>query len=145
LAAKSFFHQSSTATNRFLLARTPNVMKVVIILAGDAASASVRAIASEALLKLGSNHKRLAHDSQLLRTLVENVAQMDLRNEWLAQAARCSVQTILALAGHPAARERIAKQLGLLAILSKYAISCETDVELKKAALQGVIVLVPYI
>jgi hypothetical protein len=145
LAAKSFFQQSCEVTNRFLLARSPNAMKVIITLTGDSGSDAVRAVASEALFKFASNYKHLAYDSRLLPTLVKNLEKLDFGNEWSAQAARCSVQAILTLAEHRSARERIAKQLGLLANLSKYAMSGDTDVELKKDALRGVIVLVPFI
>jgi len=143
-AAKAFVEQTKMSTNGFYVARMARVMQTITNLAQDA-SPSVKACAIEALLNLAAdtaNAKRLAMSAEVLRAFVAN-ATGDGDCEASNKAKRDSVQAILTLASHKSSKGRVAKQIGLVATLSKYGVSLDVDSELRNAALHGVIVLAP--
>jgi hypothetical protein len=145
-AAKAFIEQSRMSMNGFYIARMSQAMDVVTKLAQDK-SPAVRSCATEALLNLAgdtANAKRLATDAELMKTFANNVASIDVC-ESSSRAKRNVIMTILTLANHKSAQRRVAKQIGLVASLSRYGVSqdADSDSELKKVALHGVILLAP--
>jgi hypothetical protein len=143
-AAKAFIEQSRMSMNSFYLARMSQAMGVVAKLAQDK-SPVVRSCATEALLNLAgdtANAKRLATNAELMETFASNVASIDVC-ESSCRAKRNVILTILTLANHKLAKRRLAKQIGLVASLSRYGVSKDADSELKKVALHGVILLAP--
>jgi hypothetical protein len=143
-AAKAFIEQSQMSMNGFYIARMSQAMAVVTKLAQDK-SPAVRSCATEALLNLAgdtANAKRLATNAELMETFANNIASTDLC-ESSGRAKRNVIMTILTLANHKSAKRRVAKQVGLVASLSRYGVSKDADSELKKVALHGVILLAP--
>jgi hypothetical protein len=119
-------------------------MVVITKLAQDK-SPAVRSCATEALLNLASdtaNAKRLAANAELMETFANNIASTDVC-ALSGRAKRNVILTILTLANHTSAKRRVAKQIGLVASLSRYGVSKDADSELKKVALHGVILLAP--
>jgi hypothetical protein len=143
-AAKAFIEQSRMSMNGFYIARMSQAMAVVTKLARDK-SPVVRGCATEALLNLAgdtANAKRLATNAELMETFLNNIASTDVC-ESSGIAKRNVIMTILTLANHKSAKRRVAKQVGLVASLSRYGVSKDVDSELKKVALHGVILLAP--
>jgi hypothetical protein len=124
------------------MVRIHQVVQTLTQLARDD-NVDVQAAAVEALQNLAAdttNVKRLAMDSDLLEVFVSNA---EGSGEILAAARRHAVQALLSLASHRSTKRRIAKQYGLVASLSRYAMSEDNDDELKRAAIHGVILLAP--
>jgi hypothetical protein len=143
-AAKAFKEQSRMSMSGFYIARMAQAMCVVAKLARDN-SPAVRCSATEAILNLAgdtSNAKRLATNAEVMETFVDNVASIEVC-ESSGRAKRNAIMTILTLANHNSAKRRVAKQIGLVASLSRYGVSKDADSELKKTALHGVILLAP--
>jgi hypothetical protein len=143
-AAKAFIEQSRMSMNGFYIARMTQAMGVVAKLAQDK-SPAVRSCATEALLNLAgdtANAKRLATNAELMETFASNITSIDVC-ESSGLAKRNVIMTILTLANHKSAKRRVAKQIGLVASLSRYGVSKDADSELKKVALHGVILLAP--
>jgi hypothetical protein len=143
-AAKAFIEQSQMSMNGFYIARMSQAMAVVTKLAQDK-SPAVRSCATEALLNLAgdtANAKRLATNAELMETFLNNIVSTDVC-ESSSRAKRNVIMTILTLANHKSAKRRVAKQIGLVASLSRYGVSKDADSELKKVALHGVILLAP--
>jgi hypothetical protein len=142
-AAKAFIEQSRMSMNGFYIARMSQAMAVVTKLAQDK-SPAVRSCATEALLNLAgdpANAKRLSTSAELMKTFA-NITSIDVC-ESSGRAKRNVIMTILTLANHKSAKRRMAKQIGLVASLSRYGVSKDADSELKKVALHGVILLAP--
>lgn len=143
-AAKAFIEQSRMSMNGFYIARMSQAMGAVTMLAQDK-SPAVRSCATEALLNLAgdtANAKRLATNAELMEIFANNIASIDVC-ESSGRAKRNVIMTILTLANHKSAKRRVAKQIGLVASLSRYGVSKDADSELKKVALHGVILLAP--
>ena len=97
------------------------------------------------------NAKLLRYNYQLLEALLLNArirctsskrpSPMSKTSTPPTVAARLSVQGILTLASQEPSRERIAKYKNCVATLAAYGVSQDGDVELRKAALHGVIML----
>lgn len=141
-AAKAFVEQSLIPGSSFFMVRIHQVVQTLTQLARDQ-NVDVQAAAVEALQNLAAdttNVKRLAMDSDLLEVFVSNA---EGSGEVLAAARRHAVQALLSLASHRSTKRRIAKQYGLVASLSRYAMSEDNDDELKRAAIHGVILLAP--
>jgi hypothetical protein len=140
--AKAFVEQSLIPGSSFFMVRIHQVVQTLTQLARDD-NVDVQAAAVEALQNLAAdttNVKRLAMDSDLLEVFVSNA---EGSGEILAAARRHAVQALLSLASHRSTKRRIAKQYGLVASLSRYAMSEDNDDELKRAAIHGVILLAP--
>jgi hypothetical protein len=142
-AVKGIREQSLSSTGRFYIARSPDMLAVLVGLARNDCCRQVRFQATEALLTLASdssNAKRMVNSSDVLETLVENADQA----KSYPASGRSSIQAILALACHRTAnKQRVAKTFGLVESLCSYGVSRDDDNELKKAALHCVIVLAP--
>ena len=143
-AAKGLCEQVKSSTGRFFVARDEKVLQMLIGLARNDSNGIIRSFATDALVLLASdtvNAKRLAGNSDVLEIFVQN-AQLVHR---LSSAGRASIQAILSLASHKTAdKKRVAKTLDLVATLSEYGVSKDTDHTLKSAALHCVIILAPY-
>ena len=123
----------------FFMARVRQIMSTVITLARDV-NLAVKANAMEALQNLATNRvnvRRLAANSDLLELFVQNVVGGGVA------VRRHAVQGLLSLAIHRSTKQRVAKQQGLVESLSRYGISEDDDVELKRAAIHGVLLLAP--
>ena len=167
-AAKAFHGQSVDEMNQFFLARTPTVLRHVVQLATDPVI-RVRECAASVLLQLTShksNAKVLGFNDHLLEALLFNVRnycslrrggvgdddegttivgpskKQDAMPSPSAVAARLSVLGMLFLASRKASRTRIAKHHDCVSALAAFGVSQDTDVELKQAALHGVLMLV---
>lgn len=142
-AVKGLYEQSKSSSGRFFMARTSDVLRVLTLLAISDPNESVKLTATAALLALASdpaNARRLAGCSAILEAFVENAKHI----EKCRTSSRLAIQAILSLASHMTAnKQRIAKTLGLVESLSIYGVSQDTDNELKRAALHGVIILAP--
>ncbi|KAL7556751.1 hypothetical protein ACA910_008087 [Epithemia clementina (nom. ined.)] len=154
-AAKAFHGQSVDKLNQFFLARTPAVLRSVVQLSKDPVG-RVRERATSVLLQLTSqrtNAKLLGYNYELLEALLYNArhgagsaSSISSHHDKKAAtppvtAARLSIQGILSLASQEASRERIAKHHACVSTLASYGVSNDGDVELRKAALHGVIML----
>lgn len=142
--AKAFVEQSKLAGSSFYIVRNPQVTCILSELAKDLNS-KVRAITLECIEKLTSdtsNAKRLAGDANVLDAITENASEPG-NCEAAVDARRFAVQALLCLASHHSANSKLAKHLGTVESLSKYGVSTDNDVELKRAALHGVILLAP--
>ena len=145
-AAKSFHGQALNKSNQFFLARSPTVLRDVLSLANDPI-AKVREKATSVLLQLTSersNAKILGLNYNLLETLLSNARspQQNSAHYESEQTARLSIQGILSLASQEVSKERIAKHHACVSTLASFGVSEDVDVELKSAALHGVIMLV---
>jgi len=143
-AAKALVEQSRMMATAFYIARDTNVMDTLLRLAMDSSNL-VKAAAVETLLNLSndqSNVKRIAVSEDALQIL-QHVVESDGKDQASCIARRRAVQVLLTLANHRSAKSRVAKQLGLVTALSKFAVSQDPDEELKHAALHGVIILAP--
>ena len=142
-AAKGLCEQTKSSTGRFYIARDPSILSLMIRLAKDDTSNAIKSFATDALLTLASdtaNVKRLASSSDVLECFVGNAK--------MAASSRSSIEGILSLASHRAAnQQRVAKTRGLVATLSEYSVSNESndfeDESLKRAALHCVMNLAP--
>jgi hypothetical protein len=91
-----------------------------------------------------SNAKKIASSNYLIAALVKCIDDQTCNNEIILR--RHAIRAILSLVSHRSGSKRIAKHLGLVAALSRYGISAQdNDVELKRAALHGVILLSPFL
>lgn len=77
----------------------------------------------------------------VLKSLFE-VAALDTEAS-NGEARRNAIGVILSLATHRTTFRRIAKEQGLVASLSMYGSSEDEDVEMKRAAIEGVLLLTP--
>ena len=143
-AAKSFVAQSLIPGSSFFMMRIHQIVKALAQLAQDSYPA-VRASAVEAVQNLAAdtaNLTRLAMETEVLEVVVRIAEEIE-GEEAAVIARRQAVQVLLRLANHPSTKRRIAKQRGLVESLSKFGMSHDSDVELKRAAIHGVILLAP--
>ena len=152
-AAKAFQGQAIDKLNQFFLARTPAMLRSIVMLVKDPVG-RVREKATLVVSQLASqrmNAKLLGYNCQLLDALLLNArirctsskgpSPISKTSTPPTVAARLSVQGILTLASQEPSRERIAKYKNCMATLAAYGVSQDGDVELRKAALHGVIML----
>jgi hypothetical protein len=140
-AAKGFREQSRTSAGRFYMVRTPKVLDILVVLANDSCR-MVQSSATEALLWFSSdslNVKRLAQRADVLETFVRNGKKAAM----CLLTCRSSIQAIISIASQNSSLSRIAKTLELVEVLSNYGVSDDTDVSLKSASLQCVVLLAP--
>jgi hypothetical protein len=142
--AKAFAQQSKLPENRIRMVKHSNLLDTLVQLCRRTCM-DVRTSALECVCNLAEDNvaaKYIVAKSDLLRLIVEN-ASCDAENK----ARQNAVSAILCLASHRSAKivTRVAKQRGLVASLSMYGTSCDTDVELKRVALHGVVLLAPYL
>lgn len=145
-AAKALLDQSVVSSNGFYVVRDQDAMKSIVHLVACAHN-DVKEPALETVVNLAeqrSNAKKLASNDCLMGELVSIIDDnTDGDNTIIKQHA---VRVILSLASHRSSTKRIAKHLGLVRALSRYGISAQdNDVELKRAALHGVVVLAPFL
>ena len=123
----------------FVLVRDAAVMTTINRLANDH-EASVKTPATEALMHLLSNAanlKRIMAYDDIVNTMIDN------SKHWCEQTSRQAIECILTLVDYLPLRQRVAKQLDLVACLSEFGVHKDSDPLLKQAALQGVVVLAP--
>jgi HEAT repeat protein len=143
--AKAFLEQSRLSGSSFVLVRSPEALEKLAELADDK-YIDIRTSAVEALLVLtvsDSNLRRLTGNKRLLDTFVKAVERSIDGSEEERQIGRNAILAILNLTDNRSARKRAAKHTGILSVLSRYGISNDSDDELKRAALHGVILLAP--
>ena len=140
-AAKAFLDQSVLVSSSFYIVRDQDFMESIADLI-TSPHREVKESALETVVNLSekrSNAKKLASSNYLVTKLVDIVD-----GEKDAILRRHAVRAILSLVSHSSSTRRIAKHLGLVPALSKYGIAAQdNDVELKRAALHGVIILAP--
>ena len=141
--AKAFLEQSALPGNGFYIVRATDTLNSLANLAASC-HPGVKCYALEALANLAApaaNAKKLASNNSILDALVTSIG--DLSKSENALPRRHAVRAILFLASHRSSTKRMAKQLGLVSSLSRYGISQDHDVELRRAALHGVLILAP--
>lgn len=140
-AAKAFLDQSLLVSSSFYIVRDQDSMESIAELI-TSPHRQVKEPALEAVVNLTekrSNAKKLASSHYLVTKLVDIVD-----GEKDAILRRHAVRAILSLVSHSSSTRRIAKHLGLVPALSRYGITAlDDDVELKRAALHGVLILAP--
>ncbi len=145
-ASKALLDQSAVASNSFYIIRDKGAMKALTCLIACQHD-EVKEPALETMVNLAehrSNAKRLASHNCLVGALVKVVDAETKGDNPVLQ--RHAVTAILSLVSHRNSTKRIAKHLGLVRALSRYGISAhDNDVELKRAALHGVIILAPFL
>jgi hypothetical protein len=144
--AKAFLGLSALSSNSFYIVRDQDAMESVAHLI-QCPHREVKEPALEAVVNLSENRssaKKLVSSNSLVAALVSTIDERtDYDNEMLRRHA---VRAILSLVSHRSSTKRIAKHLGLVAALSRYGIAAQdNDVELKRAALHGVILLAPFL
>jgi hypothetical protein len=142
--AKAFLDQCALFMSKFYLARDPDALDALAQLTTCCYS-DVKASALEAVVNLTddvSNAKKLATSTRLLEALVSTIENHTDSDDAILR--RHAVQAILSLATHRASTKRMAKQFGLVSSLSRYGVSQDNDVELKRSALHGVLLLAPF-
>lgn len=141
--AKAFLDQSALSSSNFYITRDPEALDALAQLTTCCYS-DVKTCALEAVVNLTNdalNAKKLALNTRLLQALVSSIENhMDSDDAFVRRHA---VRAILSLASHRSSTRRLAKQFGLVSSLSRYGISQDNDVELKRAALHGVLLLAP--
>jgi len=145
-AAKSFLDQSALSSNSFYVVRDQDAMTSLASLI-TCSHREVKEPALEAVANLSekrSNAKKLASSSSLITALVDSIDSETGCDD--ATFRRHAVRAILSLVSHRSSTRRMAKHVGLVAALSRYGVSAQdNDVELKRAALHGVIILAPFL
>lgn len=143
-ASKALLDQSALSSNSFCIVRDQNVLQSLAHLISYS-SRNVKEPALEAVVNLSENRSnvtKLASSSCLVAALVSSIDDLTCSEETILR--RHAVRAILSLATHRSSTKRIAKHLGLVEALSRYGISTQdNDVELKRAALHGVLILAP--
>jgi len=142
--AKAYVEQSLKVSTRFLIPRCEILLNGLLLLAQSKYS-RVRVVALEAIANLfqdGANVKRLSKNEKVLRVLVQSISGKNYDSNSVTER-RHAVRAALLLANHRAGSKQVAKYDGLVQSLSSYGISVDGDVELKQAALYGVLVLAP--
>ena len=141
--AKAFLDQSALSSGNFYIARDPEALDALAQLTTCCYS-DVKASALETVVNLADdalNAKKLAMSTILLEALVSCMENHTDNDDAIVR--RHAVRAILSLASHRSSTRRMAKQFGLVSSLSRYGISQDNDVELKRAALHGVLLLAP--
>lgn len=146
-AAKALLDQSAVSSNSFYIVRDEEAMKSVAGLI-DCATRDVKEPALEIMVNLSENRasaKKLASNNNLMASLVRTIDEhTDCKDTMILR--QHAVKAILSLVSHKSSTKRIAKHYGLVAALSRYGITAQdNDVELKRAALHGVIILAPFL
>jgi hypothetical protein len=141
--ARAYVEQSLHATNSFFILRSESTFNGLLILVRSK-QGKVRATATEALANLAqecANARRLSNNEKALSLLVETLCAWNDENDDTSKAQREAVRAILLMTNHGQASKRVAKHVGLVQALARYGTSVDGDIELKRAALHGVLVL----
>ena len=145
-ASKALLDQSALSSNSFYIVRDQDAMRSLVHLM-SCPHRNVKESALETVVNLSenkSNAKKLASSNQLVGALVNSIDDQPCSDETILR--QHAVRAILSLVSHRASTKRIAKHMGLVAALSRYGIAAQdNDVELKRAALHGVILLAPFL
>ena len=145
-ASKALLNQSVVSSNSFYIIRDQDAMKALAYLV-SCPHHEVKEPALETVVNLAehrSNAKKLAAHESLVGALVDIIDGETKGDNPVLQ--RHAIIAILSLVSHRNSTKRIAKHLGLVRALSRYGISAQdTDIELKRAALHGVIILAPFL
>ena len=142
--ARAYIGQSLNVSSSFFMVRSESAIAGLLSLArskhGRVRASAVEAIAN--LVQEPANARRLSTNEAVVNTLIYNIdAKGDTGGT--ENARRQAVRAILLIANHRSASKRAAKQRGLIQSLSRYGTSVDGDIELKRAALHGVLVLAP--
>ena len=142
--ARAFIEQSLNASNSFFMVRCEFTIGGILCLAMSKHS-RVRSSAVEAIANLSqeaANARWLSTHASVVQTLIECIDRA--HENWASEnEQREAVRAILLIANHASASKRLAKHQGLIQALSRYGTSVDGDVELKRAALHGVLMLAP--
>lgn len=137
MGAKSLVRQSQVEACNFFLIRTPSAVKAIASLASDENS-EVSSIGTKIIGNLVSNplnHRILTKDASMIEPLTTAVER---------HASNEAIQALITLADNSKCNEALAKHNNVVATLSKYGLSGSArDKELRRAALQKVVKLVP--
>lgn len=142
--ARAYIEQSLNPSNSFVMVRCESTIRGILCLAKSKHS-RVRSSAVEAIANLSqeaANASRLSMHESVVQTLIESI-NGDHKSGASENERREAVRAILLIANHASASRRLAKHQGLIQALSRYGTSEDGDVELKQAALHGVLMLAP--
>jgi hypothetical protein len=142
--ARAYIEQSLNASNSFFMVRSESTIEGILRLAMSKNS-RVRSSAFEAIANLSqeaANARRVSMHDSVVQTLILCINRGN-ESGVLESEQREAVRAILLIANHASASKRVAKHQGLIQALSRYGTSVDGDVELKRAALYGVLMLAP--
>jgi hypothetical protein len=141
--ARAFVEQSQMPACSFVIMRTPHVVDLITELLMDE-NPTVKSNAIAAVFNLACspmNLRVMGRNRLLMDALADAITDCKQVDD---AARRQAVLTILCLANHQKSMKMVAKQHNVVASLSRYGVSADEDKDLKKAALHGVIWLVPH-
>mmetsp|Transcript_16259 Transcript_16259/g.24579 ORF Transcript_16259/g.24579 Transcript_16259/m.24579 type:complete len:468 (-) Transcript_16259:2850-4253(-) len=142
--ARAYVEQSLKMSTRFLIPRCEDLLNGLLLLS-KSKYPRVRIPALEAVANLfedGANTQRLSKNEKVLRVIVQSISGKNGGGN-TGTGRRHAVRAALLIANHKVASRQAAKHDGLIQSLSKYGTSVDGDVELKQAALYGVLLLAP--
>jgi hypothetical protein len=142
---RAYVEQSLEISSSFILVRSESNINGLLALARSK-HARVRAFAVEAIANLAqeaANAKRLSTHGAVFDILITSIEATCDDDDGSEDVRREAVRAILLMANHRTASKRVAKYCGLIRSLSTYGTSIDGDVDLKRAALHGVLVLAP--
>lgn len=142
--ARAYVEQTLRVSSSFILVRSDSNIAGLLALARSK-HIRVRVSAVEAIANLAqeaANAKRLSTNDAVFDILIKSINETE-EDDGGECVRREAVRAILLMANHRAASKRVAKQSGLIRSLSQYGTSIDGDVDLKRAALHGVLVLAP--
>jgi hypothetical protein len=142
--ARAYVEQSLKVSSSFILVRSETNIDGLLALARSKHT-RVRASAVEAIANLAqeaANAKRLSTHGAVFDILITSIEAI-CDDDGSEDVRREAVRAILLMANHRTASKRVAKYCGLIRSLSAYGTSIDGDVDLKRAALHGVLVLAP--
>jgi hypothetical protein len=142
--ARSFIEQSLNLSCSFFMVRNREIIESLCILAKSRfykiRAAAVSAIAN--LAQVVPNARKLSSYRCVVNilTLSLNRSQDDSESD---DEIRFAIQAILLVANHHSASSRIAQHDGIIQSLCRYGTSSDGDIELKRAAFHGILMLAP--
>lgn len=142
--ARAYIEQSLNASNSFFMVRSESTIESLLSLA-KSKNSRVRCSAFEAIANLSqeaANARRISTHDAVVQTLIECINRGN-ESGVSESEQREAVRSILLIANHSSGSKRVAKHQGLIQALSRYGTSVDGDVELKRAALYGVLMLAP--
>eukprot|EP00543_Licmophora_paradoxa_P006936 CAMPEP_0202452092 /NCGR_PEP_ID=MMETSP1360-20130828/10369_1 /ASSEMBLY_ACC=CAM_ASM_000848 /TAXON_ID=515479 /ORGANISM="Licmophora paradoxa, Strain CCMP2313" /LENGTH=172 /DNA_ID=CAMNT_0049070819 /DNA_START=293 /DNA_END=811 /DNA_ORIENTATION=+ len=153
--AKAFVDQSLNVGTGFLLARTKPAICAMLRLTACRDN-RVKELSMESIANLceeSTNARKLSMNSGVLRAVCDgmkltcnnnNNNTNNNVNEGEERVRRVCVRAVLLLSGHRSSAKRLQKEVQLISRLSQFAVSTDEDVELKQAALHGVVLLAQF-
>jgi hypothetical protein len=144
--ARSFIEQSLNLSCSFFMVRHREIMESLCRLA-KSRFCKIRATALSAITNLAQvvpNARKLSSYKSIVNvlTLSLNRTQDDNESE---NEIRYAIQAMLLIAHHHSASSRTSQNIEIIQSLSRYGTSSDGDIELKRAAFHGILMLAPSI